>query len=294
MNATQLQIEQGHVHKLLCAGSGDAALLYLYIQSGNDPEKASQELGINESRYSCAAATLRQLGLWPQERAKVLLVGERPRYSEVDVIRAMDHDTDFRALYAEIQRLLGKSLSTEEIKILLGFVRYLGMPMDVICVLVCYCKDRTRRKGSHRNPSLRSIEKEAYAWAELGIDTMEEAAAYIQQQNVRASRISQIMAVLQIHGRKLTPGEENYAKAWIDWGFTDAVIAMAYERTCLNTGGLSWPYLNKILNRWYTEGLMTPEQIAAGDQKKTKKVKTGQREFDDDEKAALIAMMKEE
>ena len=118
---------------------------------------------------------------------------------------------------------------------------------------------------------------------------MEEAAAYIQQQNVRNSRISRIMATLQIRGRKLTPSEEKYAKAWVEWGFTDAVIAMAYDRTCLNTGGLSWPYMHKILNRWYSEGLMTPEQITAGD--KNKKSKTGQRGFDEDEKAALAAIM---
>ena len=44
-------------------------------------------------------------------------------------------------------------------------------------MLVCYCKERLRRKGSNRNPSLRTIEKEAYAWAEQGINTLEEAAA---------------------------------------------------------------------------------------------------------------------
>ena len=291
MNAAELKLDKAQVHKLLCAGSGDAALLYLYMQSGNDPENAAKELGLNASRYSCAAASLRQLGLWPQEKQKLIPVGERPRYSEVDVIRAMDTDADFRALYAELQRLLGKSLNTEEMKIILGFVRYLGLPMDVICVLVCYCKEKARSKGLSRTPSLRSIEKEAYAWAEMGIDSMEEAAAYMQRQNLRNSRFSRIMATLQIHGRKLTPGEEKYAQNWIDWGFDDQVIAMAYERTCLNTGGLSWPYINKILSRWYQEGLMTPEQITAGDQ--NKKSRIGHRGLDEDEKAALAAMMEE-
>ena len=291
MNSTQLNIEQNHVHKLLCAANGDAALLYLYIQSGNEFEKASQALHMNESRISCAAATLRQLGMWPQDRTNPILTGERPRYTEVDVIRAMDTDMDFKALQEEIQRQLGKSLNTEELKIILGFVRYLGLPADVICVLISYCKDRARRKGGMRNPSLRTIEKEAYAWAEQGIDSMEEAVAYIQQQNIRNSRMGQIMQVLQIRGRKLTPGEEKYAKTWIEWGFDNEVIAMAYERTCLNTGGLSWHYLNKILGRWYAEGLMKPEQIQAEAGKK--KTRTGQRQLDEDELAAMAAMMKE-
>ena len=289
MNATELHIEKGQVHKLLCAGNGDAALLYLYIQSGNDPDMAAAALHMNESRASCAAATLRQLGLWPQERPRPVLTGERPRYSETDVIHAVDTDMDFKALYGEIQRLLGKSLNTEELKILLGFVRYLGLPTEVICVLVCYCKDRARAKGSNRNPSLRTIEKEAYAWAEQGIDTMEEAAAYMQQQNIRNSRISRLMGILQIRGRNLTPGEEKHAKQWLEWGFDEEVLAMAYERTCLNTGGLSWAYMNKILSRWYAEGLLTAQQVRAGDQKK--RSKNEPRKFDEDEKAALAALM---
>ena len=97
----------------------------------------------------------------------------------------MDADTDFRGLYGEVQRLLGRTLNTEELKILLGFVRYLGLPGDVISVLICYCKERARQRGSIRNPSLRTVEKEAYAWAERGIDTVEEAAAFISAQNVR-------------------------------------------------------------------------------------------------------------
>jgi DnaD/phage-associated family protein len=138
-------------------------------------------------------------------------------------------------------------------------------------------------------PSLRTIEKEAYAWAEMGIDTMEEAAAYMQQQAIRHSRISQLMKTLQIRGRNLTPGEEKYAKQWLEWGFEEEVISMAYERTCLNTGGLNWAYMNKILSRWHAEGLMTAQQITSGDQGKQSKRKA--RGLDDDEKAALAALM---
>jgi hypothetical protein len=215
METAQLSIEQSDMRKLLGAANGDAALLYLYLRSGNDPEKAAQVLRLSESRHSCAAATLRQLGLWQQEK-KVVLTGERPSYSEKDVLTAMDHDREFRALYGEVQRLLGRNLNTEEMKIILGFVRYLGMEPDVVCVLICYCKERARNRGSLRNPSLRTIEKEAYAWAELGIDTMEEAAAYIQNQNLRTSQLGQLMKTLQIRGRNLTPGEEKYARQWLD------------------------------------------------------------------------------
>jgi DnaD/phage-associated family protein len=219
-----------------------------------------------------------------------VLSGERPAYSEKDVLSAMDTDTEFRMLYGEVQRLLGRTLNTEELKILLGFVRYLGLPCEVISVLVTYCRDRARMKGKFRNPSLRTIEKEAYHWAEEGIDTMEEAAAYIHRWNQRHSRLARLLELLQIRGRSLTPAEERYADNWLEMGFEDEVIRMAYEKTCVNTGGLSWPYMNKILTSWKNAGLLTAQQVKNGDKKGTA---AGQRQLDEDERAAIARMMQE-
>ena len=267
MTTEALKLSQSDVRKLLSAASPDAALLYLYIKSGNRLAGAEGDLNLNNSRLSCAAATLRQLGLMAQECPSHIASGERPSYSEKDVLEAMDGDHDFRSLYGEVQRLLGRSLNTEELKILLGFVRYLGLPEDVISVLVCYCKDRARQRGSMRNPSLRTIEKEAYAWAERGIDTVEEAAAFIQAQNVRNSRLYRLMQILQIRGRSLTAAEERYAQSWLDMDVDEEMLSMAYERTCLNTGGLNWAYMNKIMQRWHEQGFHTAEAVRSGDHK---------------------------
>ena len=282
MNATDISIEKVNTEKLLGAASGDAALLYLYIKAGNDPVDAQKALRMTESRFTCAGATLRQLGLWETQKQQ-FIPGERPAYSEKDVMRAMDGDKDFRSLYGEVQRLLGRTLNTEELKILLGFVRYLGMNGEVISVLICYCKERARAKGSLRNPSLRTIEKEAYAWAEQGIDSMEEAAAYISIQNFRRSQLGQLMQLLQIRGRNLTPGEEKYAGQWLDMGFSEDALKLAYERTCLNTGNMNWAYMNKILVRWHNAGIHTAEEVKKGDQKTTvygASGKLGQAELD--------------
>ena len=286
----ETNLSQNQVRKLLSAASPDAALLYIYVTTGNRPENAPEDLHISEARLSCALAVLRQLGLWNDEKPSRIVPGERPTYSETDVLRAMDGDRSFRSLYEEIQRLLGRSLNTEELKILLGFVRYLGMSPDVIHMLVCYCRERDRQKGSHRNPSLRTIEKEAYFWAEQGIDTVEEAAAFIQTQSVRNSRLSRLMKILQIHGRNLTAAEERYAAAWLEMGFEDSALAEAYERTCLNTGSLNWPYMNKILQRWHEAGLHSAEAVKNGDRRST--AQGSQRQTDADEAAAIARMMK--
>lgn len=267
MKAEALQIDEGALRKLFGAANPDAALLYLFIYSGNIPEEAEEILHLTSARYACAAAVLRQLGLWPEERRSSIAPGERPAYSEGDVLSAMSGDKSFRGLYEEVQQVLGRSMNTEELKILLGFVRYLGLPPEVVHMLIHYCKNRARQRGVSRNPSLRSIEKEAYYWAENGLDTVEEASAYIQNQNVRASRLFRIMEILQIRGRNLTAAEEKYAVNWINQGMDDSAISLAYERTCLNTGGLNWSYMNKILQRWGQQGLLNADAVRSKDQK---------------------------
>ena len=267
MMTEEVKISQKDMRLLLSAASPDAALVYLYLKSGNELKNAPGDLQLNESRLGCAEATLRQLGLLSDDRVSHIAPGERPSYSERDVLEAMDGDVDFRSLYGEVQRLLGRSLNTEELKILLGFVRNLGMTPELVSVLVCYCKERARNRGSLRNPSLRTIEKEAYAWAERGIDSVEDAAAFIQAQNVRNSRLQRLMNLLQIRGRNLTAAEERYAQNWLDMDLSEELISMAYERTCLNTGGLNWAYMNKILQRWHEQGLRTAEDVRGGDRK---------------------------
>ena len=290
MMTEAVAISPNDMRKILSAASPDGALLYLYLQSGNRMENAEQDLKLNPSRLNCAAALLRQLGLLPQERSAVIAPGERPTYTDEDVYKMMDYDPSFKGLYEEVQRLLGRSLNNEELKILLGFVRYLCLDYDVISVLVSYCKARAERQGKKRRISLRTIEQEAYAWADRGIDTIEEAAAFIQVQNQRQSRIGRLMQMLQIHGRNLTAAEERYANAWVDMGMEEDAIALAYERTCLNTGGLNWAYMNKILQRWHSQGLHSAEEVRSGDQR-TGSGSSGQRQLDADEVAAIRKMM---
>ena len=266
MDTPVLNIEKKHIDILLTAANADAALLYLYTEAGRSLQDAQKDLHFSATRLECAAALLRQLGLAREEKTRHI-TGERPSYSETDVMQAMNTDTDFKRLYGEVQRILGKCLTTEELKVLLGLVRYLGFTGDMISLLVAYCRERARRKGSSRMPSLRTMEKEAYAWADMGIDSAEEAIAYISAQNLRFSRLGELLSVLQIRGRSLTPGEERYANAWLDMGFRKDALAMAYERTCLNTGGMNWAYMNKILLRWHEAGLHTVADIQKADKK---------------------------
>ena len=242
------------MRKLALCGDADACLYWLSMQANVKP-------ALSPERCAAAEKTLASLGLL--ERVP-LRRDERPTYSQETVLDHIEHDARFSALLGEVQRTLGRILSIEETKCLLSICDYLRLPDDVISVLVMYCVHRNRQRNLGM-PSIRTIEKEAYAWADAGIDTFEAAADFMQQMLRRNSREGQICRVLQITGRNLTASEQKYVDQWIEWGFPDETIALAYDKTCTNTGGLKWPYLNSILARWHEKGLLTVRDVRAGD-----------------------------
>ena len=273
MTDAGITISNADLRRLLACANADAALLYLYLAAGNAPEQASASLRMTQSRLELAAASLRQMGLWKSEAPKHLAPAEAPGYTEEDVTREYRTNPEFPSMVGEAQRRLGRLLSTEEIKILLSLYRYLGLPPEVISILINYCIQKSRARGQTRMPAIRSIEKEAYRWADLGIDTMEEAAVYMQSQLQLQENARRVQRLLGIDDRKLTPGEEKLISTWLSWGFGEREIQRAYEKTCMNTGGLKWPYLNSILKSWHEQGLTTLEKIETDDRMPEKTAK---------------------
>lgn len=252
------------LRKLLSCGCPDAVSLYLYRKAGNPLETALDALHYSVPQMVGATDCLRQLGLW-ESQAQPALQPEHPTYTDEDLHEAMrSNRTKFSKLVGEAQRRLGRTLSTEELKTLLSLTDYLRLPTDVIGLLLAYCIERNRRRDV-RPPSMRSIEKEAYRWADENITNLETASYYVQTQLQVHTRIQQLRLLLQLDGRRLVQTEEQYLASWVNMGFSNDVIRLAYERTCVATGGLKWAYMNSILKSWHEKNLHTPAQIEAGD-----------------------------
>ena len=273
------------IRKLLAAGNGDSALLYLCRAAGI----SDVATGFPEARLECAAALLRQLGLDESRNPRFQQAAERPEYTEEDVRRQMELPrSGFRQLVGEVQRSMGRVLSSEELKILLAMVDYLGLSREVVGVLVHYCVDRNRSRGAGRMPSMRMIEKEGYRWADAGIDTVEKAAAFMQNETRRSNRVGELCRLLGITGRRLTPAEDRYLSGWTEMGFANDAIALAYEKTCENTGGLTWKYMNSILERWNSQGLYTADQVKTLDRKPAARRQPGYQRHGEDPSPTML------
>ena len=262
MQSVTLTTEE--TRKLLSCSCPDAVALYLYRKAQQPLETALDALHFTVPQMVAATDCLRQLGLW-EPASRPALQPEKPVYTDADLREAMkDNKAAFSKLVGEAQRRLGRTLSTEELKTLLSFTDYLRLPPEVVGILLTYCIERNRRKGI-RAPSMRTIEKEAYHWADEGIDTLEAACFHVEAQRRLFTRMQQLRLLLGLDSRRLTADEERYLSTWISMGFPDESINLAYERTCNQTGAFKWAYMNSILKSWHEKQLHTPQEIAEGD-----------------------------
>lgn len=263
--------------RLIGRGDGDAALLYLCLlraDRGVTAQELQRRLKWSQLRLHAAETALQELGLIdrPPEQKPPEPAQERPVYTADDLTDILTGDAGFRMLVPQTEEKLGKRLKTADLQILAGLYDDLGLPADVIYLLVCHCVTRSEeRYGPGRRPTLRQIEKEGYHWAQRGLFDQESASQYLRDWNVRRSAMSRYMQVLGLGDRRPVESEERYIADWMDKGFPPETVALAYDKTVFYKKELNWRYLNGILRRWHENGWHTEEEVRQSDSRKPSK-----------------------
>jgi hypothetical protein len=246
MEQITMTIEE--LDRLLALDDGDAALIFLSFKRGREP-------AIGEHRMLQARRKLASAGMLPSDFA------ERPSCSHKEIAESKLTDPGFRAVVDETERLLGAPLSPSSLQTLHSIWRWRGLPPGVILLLLYHCA------GGKKPLTLRQLDKEAAAWEREGILDEEAAEAYIKKKEASRELSARVFSGLGICGREPSKTEKDYVASWLALGFTFEAIAIAYDRTVVNTGRLAWGYCDKILRRWHESGWHTPEQIESGDKK---------------------------
>ena len=256
--------------KLISCGEGDAALLCLALLRHGTSEGARKALRWTAERVDRAWEKLAALGLVsdskaPEAKPAPLEHEGPPDYLRADILGAME-EGPFQSLYHAVERRLGKKLSDSDLKMLYEIFDFLALPAEVILLLTTWCIEEFQAKyGSGRMPRMSQIKKTAYVWQRQGVDTAEAAEEYLKKQNGLRAREREILPLLDIVGRMPLDKEREYIGTWVDWGFPDDAIRLAYERTVMKKQSMNWPYMNSILNSWNKKGLHTVKEIEAGD-----------------------------
>ncbi len=265
-----LSLHRKAADRLLAADNGDAALLYLALLEGKNGSDLKWDAARLEAAYKALITMKLADPTQPVTNAPApKLEDDRPpEYTAQDITQALQNGGGFAGLVPEVERLLGKVLSTADLKLLYQLSDFYALPPEVILTLVGWCMEKTaKRYGPGRKPTLPQIKREGYKWYKAGVTTLDAADAYLRRQQLLGTRGMEIMAILGIRDRGPVPQEEEFLTAWIQMDFPDDVLRLAYERTVFQLAPekFRWSYMNGILVRWNQQGLKTVAAIQAAE-----------------------------
>ncbi len=233
--------------------SGECALLYSFAAASGgicELETAKNRLEMDEKQLKKAADILMLYRVL--EPAGIAPVND-VEYDPQELLSARKTDPSFSGLCNYLDLALGRGARKSELETLYSIYDRLGLPADVIMVLINYCRVRERL-------SSRELEKQAYKWHDGGVLTYEAAEMFLEETKNINRKSREMMGIFGIYDRLPSESEEKYLGAWIGMGFSRDMIKLAYDRTVLRTGKLQWGYMNKILLSWQEKGIKTRRQ----------------------------------
>ena len=187
---------------------------------------------------------------------------QKPRYSAGEISDILDNNDEIRSLIRHAEDIFGKTLSGGEMSTLLSFYDWLKLPVEVILMLLEHC-------ASLHKTNMRYAEKVALAWANEGIDTIEKAKDHLKNSEKREKIGRSFKRLFKIAGRDISDAEYAHILQWTeDMKMEQALIKLAYEKTLENTGNISFPYMNAILQAWYKQGIKAIADLPKDEPKK--------------------------
>ena len=185
----------------------------------------------------------------------------KPVYDPAEIDRIRQRDDQISELLKTAEMLLKKPLSANDISTIVSFYDWLGLPIDVIYVLLSYCGGQGK--------STRYMEKVAVDWADKGISDQDAAEDYL---NLYVNQYKKIMRFYGISDRSPSEEEQGYMSSWLKkLNMPLDIIKEACSRTIKNTGKASFAYTNTILNDWHNAGVQSLGRIKQLDEEYAKK-----------------------
>ncbi len=191
---------------------------------------------------------------------RAVMIGDNAGCGEPVVKKSMEEISEeitsnksLADLCALSQEILGKTLRNKDIETLYWFYDELGLSPEVITMLLEYCVSKDKRNMNY-------IERVAISWHENGIVTIDAADKFINAEKEKNSYFYELRKLFGLTERNLSKTEETYLNTWKnDYGMDKSMVALAYEYCIINTGSLSFPYMNSIIKSWNVKGIHTPE-----------------------------------
>lgn len=210
-----------------------------------------------------------------------------------EITEKMGIDKSFSDMLKMAQLIWGKPLTQSEIKSLYSIMEWYSFSNEILLMILEYCA------ADEKTKNIKYLESVAEGWSNDGITTVTMAGKVIKRKEKERSMLKKCAQIFGLN-RAFSDKEAQYISEWTNnFSMSEAMIKEAYARTTLNTGKLSFQYMNKILSTWSKEGIKTIAALKDADNSRSKQAKPSQEtktssnyDFDDIERLALERRMK--
>lgn len=280
---------------------GDYYKVLLYILSAETDDISTQEIidqtGVTSDTADNAVLYWQNVGIISicgQKNSKRAdsLIGLSPyskpamqespaKYSSKEIAQIVNSNSSVKLLFDQLELTLGRELRFSERCGYINLYEYYGFEVQSIILLVEYCV-------SIEKSALRYVETVAKSLFDDGKTDYRDIEKEVRRMAKRHSFESRIKKLLGI-GSNLSSKQSKTVQSWYEKKYDESLIEAAYDRTLDNTGKLSFPYMNKILENWENEGVKSVGDIERLDMpnKKSKTTRETSYDIEDYEKFSI-------
>lgn len=232
------------------------------LEESEDGEEPAPKADTAPEKYVPKSRTAKGEEKKP-EKPKAEIEYTRPSPSEL--AQRISESDELSEFFREIQLKMGKTISYDgQCTFLLLHDRF-GLPSEVLFMLVDYCISIGKTGYSY-------IEKAGKDWSDKEIDTIEKAADKIASLKSASGFWNRFIKETGINNPKPTSTQLTYLETWVnEWNMGIELIVKAYEDMAEHTGKLSFPYMNKILEKWHAAGYKTLKDVEKAEKERTAK-----------------------
>ena len=171
--------------------------------------------------------------------------------SRDDILLRSQEDPKIKWLLNQSQLVFGRSLKQNETQTLVWLYDDLGLDIDILFLILNHAKSVDKLKISF-------VQSLAVEWLEKGIDTVEAADEELRAMATKNLAWSMVRSAFGLGLRKPTKKESELACLWVnEWQMSKEMLEAAYDVCVDATSGVSFSYINKVLENWHKSGFKT-------------------------------------
>lgn len=179
-------------------------------------------------------------------------------YSQREIKEKAENDSNLKQLVNDIQGILQFSINGKELGRLVELYELYRFDVPTILLTADYCKNIGKS-------SIAYLYSVMVRWFESGIMSYSDVEKKIISQNALHDFENNVLRIFGIVN-KPSKKQKDFIEKWKNIGFSYELLEIAYNKCMDSNSKLNFGYIDKILENWSNNGVVTSEDVRKNDE----------------------------